>query len=107
MSTRAVATLDGRSVDSPWFDSEEAAAYLRLDSIHALHLAHRRVGIPAYRFKGGRDLRFRKEDLDAALERTRAITDDEGAGQARPKSTLAIASHARAGFGEGNRKGRR
>lgn len=70
--------MSGARVESPWFTAEEAAAYLRIETtsdkgskLHAFYLAYRRMGIPAYRFRGGRELRFRQADLDAALETAR------------------------------------
>lgn len=72
---RQLRTKLGGTIESPWFTADEAAAYLRIESedgaLHAFYLAYPRLGIPAYRFKGGRQLRFRQEDLDAALERAR------------------------------------
>lgn len=73
---RDVATVAGAEVASPWFTAAEAAAYLRILSqdgtIHAFYLAYRRLGIRAYRLRGGRELRFHQDDLDRALEAARA-----------------------------------
>ena len=72
---RSVATARGAEIASPWFTAEEAAAYLRIQSangsLHAFYLAYRRLGIPAYRLRGGRELRFHQDDLDRALETAR------------------------------------
>ncbi len=63
---RPVATVSGGEVRSPWFTAEEAAAYLRLGSLHAFHLAYPRLGIRTHRL--GRRLRFHQDDLDAVLQ---------------------------------------
>jgi len=77
---RPVPTRDGREIQSPWFTAEEAAAYLRIESedgsLHAFYLAYRRMGIRAYRMKGGRSLRFHQADLDAALEAARVEPEE-------------------------------
>jgi hypothetical protein len=77
---RTVATAAGAAVQSPWFTAEQAAAYLRIESedgtLHAFYLAYRRMGIRAYRTRGGRALRFHQDDLDAALECARVEPDD-------------------------------
>lgn len=109
---RAVATKSGAVVESPWFTAEEAAAYLRIESedgsLHAFYLAYPRLRIPAYRFSGGRELRFKQEDLDAALRRARVQDDEEPpvqAGDSERRLTLATANRAIAS--EENPKGLR
>lgn len=76
---RAVATAAGGSIQSPWFTAAEAAAYLRIESadgsLHAFYLAYPRMRITAYRFDGGRSLRFHQDELDAALRRARTADD--------------------------------
>jgi hypothetical protein len=109
---RTVATVGGAALETPWYTAEQAAAYLQIEStgdkvsrLNAFYLAYQRMGIPAYRFKGGRSLRFHQSDLDAALERARV--EPERDEPARTKPTLALASRARARIGEATRKGLR
>ena len=49
-----------------WLTIEEAAAYLRV-SDRTIRRALRAGDVKAYRVGGRRDLRFRREDLDAYL----------------------------------------
>ena len=51
-----------------WLTVPDAARYVGLPSPRALYMAVRRGQIPAHRF--GRRLRFRPEDLDAAMRRS-------------------------------------
>lgn len=98
---RTVATVAGAAIESPWFTAEEAAAYLRIvsadGSLHAFYLAYPRLKIPAYRLDGGRALRFRQEDLDAALKRARVQEDEPSPrGRAPGVSALRPAAASRA-----------
>jgi hypothetical protein len=74
----AAAVLEQPREASGYLDSVAAAVYLgyHADSpnpkvaraeLHAFHLCYARNGIPAYRL--GRSLRFKKADLEAALQR--------------------------------------
>ena len=60
-------STDATSGPSPWLTAQEAADYLRI-SRRALYQAVRRGQIPRHHF--GRRLRFRREELDAALVNT-------------------------------------
>lgn len=51
-----------------YLSSKEAAVYLSYPSLHAFTCAYPKLGIRPYRL--GRLLRFKVEDLDAALKRT-------------------------------------
>lgn len=111
---RSLTAANGSAVESPWFTAEEAAAYLRLESdrdsrwgpLHAFYQAYRRLGIPAYRFKGGRELRFRQPDLDATLT-TAQVSAEASAGGGERKPTLQLASTTRGRSIEGSAKARR
>ena len=52
---------------SPWLTAGEAAAYLRLPTVHALYKRVERGQVPAHRW--GRLFRFRRSELDALLEK--------------------------------------
>lgn len=58
-------------VESPYFDSKEAMAYLRLKYQQQLHHLIKEHGLPTLRC-GGR-LRFDKRELDAWLRGTTAL----------------------------------
>lgn len=94
---RAVATVSGKAIQSPWFTAEEAAAYLRFESgngtLHAFYLAYPRMGIIPYRLRGGRQLRFHQDDLDRALELAkRHVPQAPGAQDGERKLNLASLS---------------
>ena len=49
----------------PWMTATEAAEYLRVPSVRALYKRVERGQVPAHRW--GRQLRFRRRELDALL----------------------------------------
>ena len=55
--------------DDAWMTADEAAAYLGYRTRAALYQAVRRGIVPAHRL-GRRRLRFRREELDAELDRS-------------------------------------
>lgn len=67
-----------------YVDAKEAAARLGYRSLHAFHLAYTRLGIPVYRL--GRSLRFKPEDLSAALRRVSIDPPSEGQHTAGPRA---------------------
>lgn len=76
MTKRAFALVappppSSRVVESPYFDSKEAMAYLRLKYSQQLYQLIKEHGLPTLRC-GGR-LRFDKRDLDAWLRGTTAL----------------------------------
>ena len=62
------AIIERRS--SEWLGADQAARYLGLPSRKALYQAIRRRQIPVHRL-GKRRMRFRRSELDQALERSR------------------------------------
>ncbi len=97
---RNVLAASGEQVASRWFSAAEAAAYLRFPSVHAFIQAYPQWGIPAYRAKGGgRRLRFRQEDLDAALVAASAAVAKPARpdGAMEPKLGLALGARGFAG----------
>lgn len=63
---------------SPFLTAQEAADYLRLPNTVALHsflFRRRRAGFPVTTYRLGRNLRFKRSDLDAAMsvEKQRAL----------------------------------
>jgi len=54
-----------KQTNTPWLDTHEAAAYLKIPSAKALRSAVSRGQVPAHRV--GRRLRFHRDELDRAI----------------------------------------
>lgn len=65
-------TLDRLVIESPYLDSDEAIAYLKLPSVSALYRLIREYRLPYCRV--GRLYRFDRREIDAWLRGTDAIS---------------------------------
>ena len=70
--TESLAQQTNVAIDTPWMTPDQAAEYLALPSRKALYEAVRRGVVPCHRL--GRRMRFRREDLDAAMRQRKDFT---------------------------------
>ena len=62
-------------MSTPWMTAEEAAEYLRMDSVKALYTAVRRGFVPGHR-RGKRGLLFHRDELDKAMMQRKTWFED-------------------------------
>jgi len=67
------ASVRQSAVARVWLTADDVAEYLGLPSRQAVYQAVRRGEVPAHRL-GRRRLRFRRDELDRALERGRMVS---------------------------------
>jgi excisionase family DNA binding protein len=66
---------DRAPIDTPWLSAEQTATYLAMPSVKAVYQAARCGKIRAYKF--GKRVLFKREELDAAIERGRMLTPSD------------------------------